>query len=261
MNNYNPASNTQENELSSCPIPVEPVFTSTSASISFSGGTATGPGFDRNYTLVVPAGNIYTIAVSADDSVVVSGEGISAESHWDSTKKCIVPGEATSEYVEVDSTDSYVPFSVTYKNKGGPYSLSVVVTSSRTSSQVARSTNDQLFENKQCLGNYLLSKHRSIANALFKQWLKQMGYESSAFVLPWEPTEDNPYGWRGTTIPPEVIYTGENYSIKAGLDFDISTGAIGLGVDVYTQSGTVDCSAGIRLSSDGGASASITIKF
>jgi len=133
--------NTQENDLSSCPVPTEPVFTSTTASISFSGGTATGPGFGRSYKLLVPAGNIYSISVSADDTVVVSGGGISAESHWDAKNKCIVPGSKTSEYTKISDADSYVSFSVEYENKGGPYSLSVVVTSTLAATQTARVSN------------------------------------------------------------------------------------------------------------------------
>ena len=42
-------------------------------SLSFSGGTATGPGFSADYTLSVPAGNVYEISVSADDTATVSG--------------------------------------------------------------------------------------------------------------------------------------------------------------------------------------------
>jgi len=46
------------------------------------------------------------------------------------------------------------------------------------------------------------------------------------------------------------------------MQIDTSTGAVDLGVDVYTKrSEKVDCSAGVKLSSDGSASASIIFRF
>ena len=108
---------------------------SVSRKISFSGGSPTGPAWSANYTLSVPAGNIYSISVSADDSATVSGEGISAESHWNAASKSIVGGSATSEYKEIPSGAGEVSFGISYSNAGGPYSLSVTVTSTRCPSE------------------------------------------------------------------------------------------------------------------------------
>jgi len=54
-------------------------------SLSFSGGTATGPGFSADYTLSVPAGNVYEISVSADYTAAGSFGGIWAGWDWDSS--------------------------------------------------------------------------------------------------------------------------------------------------------------------------------
>lgn len=69
---------------------------SVSASLSFSGGTKTGPGWSANYTLSVPVGNYYTISVAADDTATVEGCNISASSHWDASQKKIISGCAES---------------------------------------------------------------------------------------------------------------------------------------------------------------------
>jgi len=58
------------------------------------GGSKTGPGFSGSYFIDVPAGNIYSISVSADDSATVSGGGISASSHWDAVQKKIISASA-----------------------------------------------------------------------------------------------------------------------------------------------------------------------
>ncbi|MBQ8722787.1 MAG: hypothetical protein IJY80_00690, partial [Opitutales bacterium] len=105
---------------------------SISKSISFSGGTATGPGFSETYTLSVPAGNIYSISVSADDTATVSGEGFSASSYWDASAKRIVSGAASSDWKELEEGTGDVAFTISYENKGGPYVLQVTVTSTRT---------------------------------------------------------------------------------------------------------------------------------
>ena len=101
-------------------------------SLSFSGGTATGPGFSADYTLSVPAGNVYEISVSADDTATVSGGGISASSHWDASAKRIVPGAARSSYAEISDLSATETFSISYGNAGGPYVLNVSVISIRS---------------------------------------------------------------------------------------------------------------------------------
>lgn len=247
-----------QNRESSCPVPVEPVFTTSSASISFSGGTKTGPGFEKSFTLTVPAGNIYTISVSADDSVVVSGADISAESHWDATKKCIIPGSVTSPYVAISEGATAVPFSVIYKNKGGPYSLSAKVTSTLTSTpntkssnaSTATSSNASLFDDKPCLAEYTMDHLSGIVNSLLREWLSQMGI-NDPIKLPWEPPLSAPFNWSATVISPEIIYRSEEYSVRAGMDFDTTSGEIGLNVDIYTSGGSVKSSAGVRFTTNG----------
>lgn len=251
-------STSPQNSESSCPVPVEPVFTTSSASISFSGGTKTGPGFEKSFTLTVPAGNIYTISVSADDSVVVSGAEISAESHWDATKKCIIPGSATSQYVDISEGTTTVPFSVIYKNKGGPYSLSAKVTSTLTSSPITRSSNAStanssnasLFDDKPCIAEYIMDHMSGIVNSLLREWLSQSGI-NDPIKLPWEPPLSEPFNWNTTVISPEIIYRSEEYSVRAGMDFDPTSGEIGLSVDVYTSNERIKSSAGVRFSTNG----------
>ena len=99
--------------------------------LKFSGGTKTGPGFTSDYTITVPAGNIYEIFVSADDYAIVSGAGISASSHWDASKKSIVSGFSKSTCKSLENIHQKETFTINYRNAGGPYVLTVEITSTR----------------------------------------------------------------------------------------------------------------------------------
>lgn len=245
---------------SSCVFPDEPIFSSSSSSINFSNNTSlNGPGFERNYTIIVPVGNTYSISVRADDFAQVSGAGISAESHWDAQNKCIVPGSASSEYAEIDANASDVSFSVSYRNNGGPYLLDVSVTSNRSNMRLANS----FFEgNPQCLGEYLWSLKAPFVNLIIRQALSQQGIDLLQ-PLPWEPSSSNPDGWNFSSIPFETIYTNteERYSVKAGASFSSSTGAMEFNVGAYMQSGQTTCSIGVMIDTTGNVSVALTMKF
>jgi len=242
----------------SCVFPTTPVFTTSSTSISFSGGTPTGPGFEREFTLTVPAGNVYDISVSADDSVVVSGAGISAESHWDAQKKTIVTGSATSSYVPLGEATSDASFSVIYKNKGGPFSLSAKVTSTRTDIQQARSS---IFSSEQCLFEYFWLASKELVFSLINQSLEQQGIDTSLLHYPWYPTPFKNTGWDTSLTPPRIVYTCGEFSVKAGASLDLTSGEMEFGVDVYKQSETADFSVGVKIDTNGNVSAGLNIRF
>ncbi|MGN0860781.1 MAG: hypothetical protein ACI4P3_02670, partial [Candidatus Spyradosoma sp.] len=139
---------------------------SVSRTVSFSGGTPTGPGFSWTGTLTVPAGNSYSISVSADDSATVSGEGVSAESHWDASAKVVVPGSATSDFRELPEGAGDVTFSISYTNLGGPYSLSAKVISKR------RPTNPEMEDGDEkcsCSGRCDMASETNVRSVSFRQ--------------------------------------------------------------------------------------------
>lgn len=243
---------------SSCIFPTDPIWGSVSTSISFSGGTPNGPGFEKSYTLKVPAGNIYSISVSADDFVNVSGAGISAESYWDAQNKCIVPGSATSEYAEVSENAEDVLFSVTYRNNGGPYVLSATVTSIRSGVASARSSSYST--DTSCLLQYTYSLRESFIDLFISQALAQQGI-STPLVLSWMPTAENPVGWTGDPIPPMVIYSEDGFSVRSGVSVDLSSGSATFAVDVFRDGTEIDFSVGIQIDTEGRAAASVIFKF
>lgn len=249
----------QNDSQMSCVFPSEPVFMTASTTISFSGGTPTGPGFERSFTLIVPAGNIYAISVSADDSVVVSGGGISAESYWDAQKKQIITGSKTSEFAEIEENAPDVFFSAAYKNKGGPYSLLATVTSTRSTAQVARRSSS--FGSEQCFWEYLWLARESIVMMLIRQSLIQQGVNPDLFSFPWTPSPFTSAGWNSSLTPPQVVYTSENYSVRAGASLNTDAGAMVFSVDVYRQSEESDCSIGVKIDTNGNVSAGLTLNF
>lgn len=111
-----------------------------SFSFSSSGGTKTGPGGTATYSFNIPKGNVVSVSVSADDSATVSvpAANVSASSRWDASQKKIVPGEATSVFVDTDEiSGDTIPVTITYSNAGGPYSLSFTVSVERVKADVS----------------------------------------------------------------------------------------------------------------------------
>ncbi len=111
-----------------------------SFSFSSSGGTKTGPGGTATYSFNIPKGNVVSVSVSADDSATVSvpAANVSASSRWDASQKKIVPGEATSVFVDTDEiSGDTIPVTITYTNAGGPYSLSFTVFVERVKADVS----------------------------------------------------------------------------------------------------------------------------
>ena len=249
----------EKNYLQSvCVFPRDPIFGSIPTSISFSGGTPNGPGFEKNYLLKVPAGNIYTISVSADDFARVSGAGISVESHWDAKNKRIVPGNATSAYTEIAENAEDVLFSLDYRNNGGPYSLSATITSIR--SGVTSPISPSYSTDASCLLQYAKTLQEPFIGFLMSQFLTQQGVSTPA-VLPWVATAENPDGWTGNTIPPTIIYSDGNLSARAGVSVDLSSGTATFGVDVFRNGTETDLSVGVRIDTQGNAAASVTFNF
>ncbi len=243
---------------SACIFPTEPIFGSIPTSISFSGGTSNGPGFERKYTLRVPAGNIYSVTVRADDFARVSGAGISAESYWDAKNKRIVPGSATSEYTEITGNAEDVLFSVEYRNNGGPYVLFATVTSIR--SGVASAGNSSYFIDTSCRLQYSYSLQESFIASLISQFLVQQGI-STPVVLPWMPTGENSEGWSGNEIPPAVIYAEGELSVKAGVSVNPTSEAATFEVDIFRGGASSDFSVGIQIDTNGNAAASVRFNF
>lgn len=249
----------ENNQLqSSCIFPTEPIWGTVSTSISFSGGTPNGPGFEKSFTLKVPAGNIYSISVSADDFVNVSGGGISAESYWDAQNKCIVPGNATSEYTDISESAEDILFSVTYRNNGGPYVLSATVTSIRSGVASARSSSYST--NTSCLLQYTYTLREAFISFFINQLLAQQGL-STPLVFHWEKTTENPDGWTGDAIPPTVIYTEGDLSVRSGVSVDLSSGVATFAVDVFRNGTETDLSVGIQIDTEGRAAVNVTFNF
>lgn len=247
----------ENNQLqAACIFPTEPIFGSIPTSISFSGGTPNGPGFEKKYTLRVPAGNIYSITVRADDFARVSGAGISAESYWDAQNKCIVPGSATSEYTEIIGDAEDVLFSVEYRNNGGPYVLSATVTSIRSG---VTSAGDYSIDTS-CRLQYSYSLQESFIASFISQFLKQQGI-STPVVFPWTPTGENPERWSGNEIPPAVIYTEGELSVKAGVSVNPTSEAATFEVDIFRGGASSDFSVGIQIDTNGNAAAGVRFNF
>lgn len=246
-------SNISDREV--CVFPTEPLFPAPVTSLEFSGGTPTGPGFERTYVLTVPAGNIYSVSVSADDLATVTGPGISVESHWDPVNKRIVPGSATSPYVELPKNAPEVSFTVNYKNNGGPYFLKVEITSILSDVQTSRSSDLSV----KCLDEYLWSIREGVVNSVIYQVLNQESI-TIPVRLPWEPDLNKPLGWDYSTIPLEIIHTGENYSVRAGVDVDAS-GVMKFIVDVHKNIGNVNFSIGATVTSQGGGAVFTLLRF
>lgn len=247
-----------QNRQSSCIFPSEPIFGSVPTSISFSGGTPTGPGFERSYILKVPAGNVYTISVSADDFARVSGAGISAESYWDAQNKRIVPGNATSVYAEIPENAEDVLFFVEYRNNGGPYVLSATVTSIRTG--VTNVISPSYSNDTSCLLQYTYSLRDTLINSFISQMLEQQGI-STLVRLPWHPTEEYPNGWSGSAIPPEIVYAEGDCSVRASVGVDLLSGSATFEVDVFHGGTQADLSVGIQFDTNGNVFVGVTFNI
>ena len=102
------------------------------ATLSLSGGkwAMEESQFEANYSFDMPAGNIVSVSLSADDDATVSAGPISAHAVWTSGAGS-VPVSETSAFIQ-GRPEGTMTVSGTYKNNGGPYALSLTVTVKRS---------------------------------------------------------------------------------------------------------------------------------
>ncbi len=126
---------------------------SVTASLSFSNPDPYGAAFSETYYLTVPEGNYYQISISADDEASASIGGASASSHWDAKSKSIIPGYAVSPWNDIPATPGTITVEIPYSNAGGPSSLSVSITSTRTKASNVPANNPDTSRNDQTCAN------------------------------------------------------------------------------------------------------------